>query len=174
MIYNVLVTLLAKKEVRLSKDENAGSIVALATPDIQKEIAETVNQLKASESEFAVIPLKTVDPVFAISLLEEMLDISEDDDSSDDPFQGGRWWEYGRNGRQEEKKNDSPPKIDADPGNMRLFVRGTKYQIDQIRKIIAEIDTGTVGTGEDLRVFPLTGEKAEKALKLAAKFWRSE
>lgn len=174
VIYNVLVTLLAKKEVRLSKDENAGSIVALATPDVQKEIAETVNQLKASESEFAVIPLKTVDPVFAISLLEEMLDISEEDDSQDDPFRGGRWWEYGRNGRQEEKKNDSPPKIDADPGNMRLFVRGTKYQIDQIRKIIAEIDTGTVGTGEDLRVFPLTGEKAEKALKLAAKFWRSK
>ncbi len=175
VIYNVLITLLAKKEVRLSKDENAGTIVALATPDIQKEIAETVNQLKASESEFAVIQLKSVDPVFAISLLEEMLDISEDEETDDNPFQGGRWWEYGRNsGRQQEKKKESPPKIDADPGNMRLFVRGSKYQIEQIRNIIAEIDTGTVGSGEDLRVFPLTGEKAEKSLKLAAKFWRAK
>ncbi len=175
VIYNVLITLLAKKEVRLSKDENAGTIVALATPDIQKEIAETVNQLKASESEFAVIQLKSVDPVFAISLLEEMLDISEEEETDDNPFQGGRWWEYGRNsGRQQDQKKESPPKIDADPGNMRLFVRGSKYQIEQIRTIIAEIDTGTVGSGEDLRVFPLTGEKAEKSLKLAAKFWRAK
>ena len=65
LVYNVLQTLLAGKSVRLSMDKTVGSIVALATPDVQTEIAETVAQLQASEAasevEFAVIPLKTID-----------------------------------------------------------------------------------------------------------------
>lgn len=155
-VYNVLQTLLAGKSVRLSMDETAGSVVALATPAVQAEIAATVDQLQSTEAEFEVIPLKTVDPYFAISLLEEMLDLP---DSFDDP----------------EDIDPDAPKIDADPANMRLFVRAKRHKIEQIKKIVAGLDmTGSVsGLGsEEIRIFPLKGKHAEGILETAVKFWR--
>ncbi|WP_145420658.1 secretin N-terminal domain-containing protein [Planctomycetes bacterium K23_9] len=154
-VYNVLLTLLADKEVRLSIDEEAGSVVALATPLVQKEIEATVEQLKASAADFEVIPLKTVDPYFVISLLEEMLDLPDalTDAKDIDP---------------------DTPKIDADPGNMRLFVRAKRPQIEQIKKIVAGLDAPIAATDDqsDMRILPLKGEEAERTLVTASKFWR--
>jgi type II secretory pathway component GspD/PulD (secretin) len=156
VVYNVLQTLLAGKTVRLSMDKTAGSIVALATPEVQEEIAQTVTQLQATEADFEVIPLKTVDPYFAISLLEEMLDLP--DPLSDDS----------------EGELQNAPKIDADPGNMRLFVHAKKHQIERIKKIIAGLDaSASVGESDDeIRLFPMRGKRAEQLLETASKFWR--
>ena len=76
-VYNVLITMLAGKQVRLSMDESTSSIVALASPAVHAEIAQTVAQLQASDTVFEVIQLNAIDPYFAISLLEEMLELSE-------------------------------------------------------------------------------------------------
>jgi type II secretory pathway component GspD/PulD (secretin) len=156
-VYDVLQTLLAGKTVRMSMDTTAGSIVALASPSVQEEIAQTVKQLEADEADFEVIPLKTVDPYFAISLIEEMLDLPDPllDDSED---------------------IEDAPRIDADPGNMRLFVHGKPYQIERIQKIIAGLDASVgVGEGEDeIRLFPIKGKRAEEILQTASKFWREE
>lgn len=157
-VYNVLQTLLAGKTVRLSIDDAAGSIVALASPSVQKEIADTVAQLQASDADFEVIQLQTVDPFFAISLLEQMLDLP---DAFTDP----------------DDIDPDTPKIDADPGNRRLFVRAKRYQIDQIKKIVAGLELG--GTQAEptsdngIRIFPIQGKRAEELLEIAAKFWRS-
>ncbi|TWU43199.1 Bacterial type II/III secretion system short domain protein [Novipirellula aureliae] len=153
-IYNVLQTLLAGQTVRLSIDESAGSIVALATPTVQKEIAQTVAQMQASEAAFEVIPLHTVDPYVAIGLIEGMLDLP---DEFDDPKQ----------------IDPDAPKIDADPANMRLFVRAKKHQIDQIKAIVAGLEqNGSLQNNDTMRVFPLQGSEAERLVKTAAKFWR--
>ncbi len=155
MIYDVLQTLLAGESLRLSIDDAASSIVALAPPAIQNEIAQTVSQMQAGDADFEVIPLKSIDPYFAISLLEEMLDLpSSYDDPDDVPADA--------------------PKVDADPGNMRLFVRAKPYQIEQIKKIIAGLDSAGSTQAEHIRVLPLTGSGAEDSLKAAAKFWRRE
>jgi len=154
-VYNVLQTLLAGKSVRLSTDKAAGTIVALASSEVQVEIADTVTQLQAAEAEFEVIPLKTVDPYFAITLIEQMLDLP---DPLAVPASG------------EKLKG---PKIDADPGNMRLFVRGRKHEIEQIKNIVAGLDIGTEAHSEGVRVFPVNPAQAEQLLESAAKFWRS-
>ncbi len=156
-VYNVLQTLLAGQSIRLSMDKTAGSIVALASPAVQEEIAQTVKQLEAAEADFEVIPLKTVDPYFAISLLEEMLDLPDPLLDDSDEMQDA-------------------PRIDADPGNMRLFVHGKSHQIERIKKIIAGLDVGT-GIGEsdeEIRLFPMKGKRAEEVLATASKFWRGE
>ncbi len=156
IVYNVLQTLLAGKSVRLSMDETAGSIVALATPSVQTEIEATVTQLQAADADFEVIPLKTVDPYLAISLLEQMLDLPDEFADS-------------------EEIDPDAPKIDADPANMRLFVRAKKYQIEQIKKIVAGLDSGGSVAGEDLmRIFPLQGSSAAAILEAAARFWRGD
>ncbi len=178
VVYNVLLTLLADKSVRLSMDKTAESIVALATPDIQKDIAETVRQLQAAEAEFAIIPLKTIDPYFAISLLEEMLDLSDSQatDASTSSSSSRRspeedWWRRRMGGGQQQTVV-SKPKIDADPGNNRLFVRGKKHEIEQIKKIVAELDQGAATSTDTIRIIPIRGKMAEQALLMTVRFWR--
>jgi type II secretory pathway component GspD/PulD (secretin) len=176
-VYNVLVTLLAGETVRLSKDETAGTIVALATPDIQKEIEQTVQQLQASDAEFAVIPLKSVDPYVVVSLLEEMFDLTDSKRRESAGLEA-----FTRNGSTrgydllKGAENSDAPRIDADPVNRRLFVRGTKHQVEQIKKIVAELDTGTsrtLSSNDQIRILPLRGREGERLLKTAVKFWRS-
>lgn len=175
-VYNVLVTLLAGETVRLSMDETAGSIVALATPEIQKEIEATVQQLQASDAEFAVIPLKTADPFVVVSLLEEMFDLTDNKRRESAGIEA-----FTRHGNSrgfdllKGVENSGAPRFDADPVNRRLFVRGTKHQVEQIRKIVAELDSGTsrtVGSNDRIRIVPLRGKEGERQLKVAARFWR--
>ncbi|TWU48859.1 Bacterial type II/III secretion system short domain protein [Rubripirellula tenax] len=161
-VYNVLQTLLNGKEVRLSIDERSSSIVALAPLSVQNEIAATIQQVQASEAAFEVIPLQNTDPFFVITLLEQMLDLP---------------------GPLTSPKNVDPdaPKIDADPGNRRLFVRGKQHQIDQIKKIVEGLEA-TSGTSQSslnsesadqVRIVPIKGQRAIELLETAATFWRS-
>jgi hypothetical protein len=152
-VFNVLKTLLAGKSLRLSADEASRSIVALASPEVQAEIAQTVAQLQAAEAEFEVIPLQRIDPYLAISLLEEMLDLPD---------------EYA----EPEDIPADTPKLDADPGNRQLFVRAKPYQIEQIKKIVEGLDTGAASPEQDLRLLPLPGEQAREVLESATQLWR--
>ncbi len=177
-VYNVLLTLLSGKTARLSMDEASGSVIALASPEIQAEIAQTVLQLQAADAEFAVITLKTIDPYFAISLLTEMLELDAATDESstrsfDDRSRYGRERYYPPSSQPVKKAE--PPRIDADPVNMRLFVRGQKHQIEQIRDIVAQLDVPVSSSGGgELRILPLRGNLAERAVVTAARFWRGQ
>ncbi|MCM2372681.1 secretin N-terminal domain-containing protein [Aporhodopirellula aestuarii] len=155
MVYDVLQTLLAGKPVRLSMDQMAGSIVALADAQTQREIEMTVEQLQATDADFEVIQLKNIDAYYAISLLEQMLDLPTgllDEDAED---------------------YENLPKIDADAGNRRLFVRAKRPQIEQIKKIIADLESSESGSvGKDLRVLPIPSERSERILQTAIQFWR--
>lgn len=182
MVYNVLQTMLSGEEIRLSMDKTAQSIVALAPEETQKLIADTVLQLQASEAEFAVITLQHVDPYFVISLLEEMLDL--DDTSLDSEIGGGfdsrrrGWGGWGGFDRgQQNAVSVDPPKIDADPGSRKLFVLGNRYQIEQIKAIVADLDVATSSTTSSestIRIIPLRGPKAVEAIKTAARFWQGK
>ncbi len=161
-VYNVLQTLLAGRDVRLSVDTASSSLVAWAPSSVQKEIEQTVMQLQAAEADFEVIPLRTADPFFVISLLEEMLDLPG---AFADPD------EYGPN----------TPRIDADPANRRLFVRAKRPQLEQIKKIVEGLDgprevggTAPKVSGDQTRVLPLQGESALVLLEAATKFWRGQ
>lgn len=154
LVYDVLQTLLAGKSVRLSMDEAAGSIVALADETTQREIELTVAELQASDAVFEVIPLQSVDAYYAISLLEEMLDLSPSLDDDLDP---------------------NAPKIDADAANRRLFVRAKRPQIEQIKAIIADLEASQPTAGdENFRILPMSANQSARVLKTAIQFWRGE
>ncbi|MBP87874.1 MAG: general secretion pathway protein [Planctomycetaceae bacterium] len=188
-VYNVLITLLTGKSVRLSMDESTSSLVALATPEIHAEIEQTVEQLQASDAVFEVIQLKTLDPYFVISLLEQMLDFPDPLDDVVVSIPVGNDRDRDDRRRDDGRRDDGsfnmsakfsgpkvePPKIDADPATRRLFVRGTQHQIEQIKKIVAQLDTAPdVGGDDNLRILPLTGKRAGQVLETAAVFWREE
>lgn len=194
VVYNVLLTLMAGKSVRISMDPQASSIVVLASPEDHQEISETVTQLQTVDSTtFKVINLKHVDPYFAVTLLEQMLDL-DDPTATTTTSDSSRGYDRGRDYRDYRDYRDrdyrgggggqsastpipkTPPKIDADPGNMRLFVRGTKEQIEQIEKIVGEIDVqqgSVVGGSSDIRLLPIKGKQAEEVLGIASKFWQA-
>ncbi|MCA9139636.1 MAG: hypothetical protein KDB00_22840 [Planctomycetales bacterium] len=157
LAYDVLQTLLVGKDVRISKDQTAGTIVALAPPSVQEEIAMTVEKLAADEAEFEVIRLRSVDPYVAIGLIEQMLDLPSPYDDKD-----------------KDDSKISPPKIDADPDNRRLFVRGRRSQIDEIKRIVEGLDEkqDRQSSNESIRLLSLTGNHAKQTLALAARFWR--
>lgn len=161
-VYNVLQTLLAGQQVRISTDSASSSIVALATPEIQTQIEATIRQLKGSEAEFEVISLRWADPYYVVGLLEQMLDLP-------DPMIASS-----SKSRVAKDDTDDAPRIDADPDRRRLFVRGKRYQIDQIKKIVEGLDVSTTTeAGTSMRVLPLHGNQAESVLSTAAKFWTS-
>ncbi|MEP3480978.1 MAG: secretin N-terminal domain-containing protein [Fuerstiella sp.] len=164
-IYNVLQTLLADETVRLSMDQDADSIVALGSEKVQAEIRATVEQLQAGDTEFAVISLKVIDASVCVSLLDEMLDLAD----------SGRQASAGIDRRSKLKGlegDEGQVRIDADPVNRRLFVRGKKHQVEEVRRIVLELDdNGRAGSADTIRTFPLTGTEATKALETAARFW---
>jgi type II secretory pathway component GspD/PulD (secretin) len=189
-VYNVLQTLLAGKQVRLSMDAAAGNIVALGAPEVQLEISQTVSQLQASEAEFEIIPLKHVDPYFAISLLEQMLDLSalrmqaaasttpQFSRSSESRGSSGSDRDRSRSSSSRGASTPKPaidvPMIDADPGNRRLYVRAKKPMMERIKKMVTQLDvpTGVGGSNDEIRLFPLRGKEAERLVQAAARFWR--
>lgn len=172
-VYNVLQTLLTGKTVRLSMDQEADSIVALASPEIHKEIQATVQQLQAGETQFEVIQLKTIEADVCVALLEEMLDVAEAKRQASVGMEA-----FARSGssRAYELLNrttdNDKVRIDADTVNRRLFVRGKPHQIAEVKRIVDELDNAQrKGSSDTLRTFPLTGKQATQALETAARFW---
>ena len=156
-VYDVLQTLMSgKKTIRISMDEDSDAIVALAPPKIQAQIASTVEEIQGSRESFKVIQLRTADPFVVVSLLEEMMDLP---DPLDDP----------------KDVDPDAPKIDADPANMRLYVRGKKSKIEEIEEIVEGLDSATNGSVDEnstMRLLPLKGDDARRVLESAVKFWR--
>ncbi|WDI41935.1 secretin N-terminal domain-containing protein [Bremerella sp. P1] len=151
-VYDVLQTILADKSLRLSMQENSNSIVALADADTHQLIRDTIQELQAPSVEFSVVELNSVDPYFAVSLVAEMFGVTDEDEDSDD------------------EARVPPPKVDADPGNRRLFVRGTAEQIQQIEQLVERLESRK-SSGTDLRFVPLTGPKRQNLLQTAKKSW---
>ncbi|PQO40434.1 general secretion pathway protein [Bremerella cremea] len=160
IVYEVLQTVLADKSLRLTMQPESNSIVALADNEVHQLIRETIEELQAPSVEFAVVELKSVDPYFAVSLIGEMFELPTTDD--DDR----------RRGRDEEPRV-KPPKVDADPGERRLFVRGTGEQIKQIEDLITRLDSkGQAKNSSDLRFVPLTGPQRLDVLQTAKQHWQ--
>lgn len=154
-VYDVLQTILADKSLRLSMQDSSNSIVALADAETHQLIRDTIQELQAPSVEFSVVELNSIDPYFAVSLVAEMFGVADEDD------------------RDENEDRVPPPKVDADPGNRRLFVRGTAEQIQQIEQLIQRLDSRK-SSGTDLRFVPLTGSKRENLLQTAKKSWGGE
>lgn len=146
-VYDVLVTILADRSIRLSMENATNSIVALAEEDVHQRIESTIAQMEGGEKEFAVVDLKSLDPYFAITLLDEMFELTSDDDD----------------------RSDQQLKIDADPLSRRLFIRGKKDSVTEIREVIERLDNADVGDGR--RLVPLFGSDAKQVLQLSKSSW---
>lgn len=163
-IYNVLQTILADRPIRLSIQADSNSVVALADDDSHGLIRDTIEKLQAPAVEFAVVELGSIDPYFAVSLIGELFG-----DPDETPSKS-------KKGDDDEMPRLLPPKVDADPGNRRLFVRGTAQQIQQIETLVNRLESrqsGHEATG-DLRFVPLSASTRTDLLHSAKRTWNGE
>lgn len=155
-VYEVLQTLLAGESIRLSIERDSNSVVAFAPPRIQETIALTVEELRAPGTEFDVVDLGGLDPYFAMSLLNEL---------------------FRPIGADDEQAGDAAPKLDADPASGRLFVRGRRAQIEEVRSAVEKLrgprqrsSAGDAG----FRVLDIPEKEARSVLEMAERFWDGE
>ena len=154
MVYEVLQTLLADKAnegLRLAQEFNTNRIAAYATTDVHETIRKTIEKLEADKVEFEVIDLKSVDPEYAVVLLRQMFDV--DTGLSTD-----------RNRLR----------VDADPLNQRLFVRGRKAEIEEIKSVVERLSISGVSAQGTLRMLPYQGDRARAILDAARNFWAGD
>lgn len=159
-VYNVLQTILEGNSLRLSMQPSTKSIVAFADESVHRVIADTIKEMQAPAVEFAVIELNSLDPYFAVSLIGEMFKINDSLSNS-------------RDRRPADEVMPPGPKVDADPGNRRLFVRGTAAQIEQIKQMVANLDVRKT-SGDSVRVLPLRGQTRQQVLETAGRIWRGD
>lgn len=167
-IYDVLQTTLAGRSLRLSMDPRAGTIVALADEATHEEITRTIQELQAPAVEFAVVDLNRLDAYFVVSLITEMFSTESEMTSS----------RGDRRDRDEEEPKPAGPRVDADPSNRRLFVRGTAEQIRQIRQLVeglgSRASSSSSGASDRVRLLPLSGQQRQQVLETAERFWQGD
>jgi len=159
-VYNVLQTILEGSSLRLSMQPSTKSIVAYADDTVHQVIDNTIKEMQAPAIDFAVIDLNSLDPYFVVNLIGEMF-------KTVDPLSSSR------DRRSSDEVLPPGPKVDADPGSRRLFVRGTTAQIDQIKQMVANLDKRKVA-GEPIRVLPLRGQTRQQVLETAGRTWQGD
>jgi len=159
-VYNVLQTILEGNSLRLSMQPGTKSIVAYADDSVHRVIDDTIKEMQAPAIDFAVIDLNSLDPYFVVNLIGEMFKTTDSLSS-------------GRDRRSSDEVLPPGPKVDADPANRRLFVRGSTAQIDQIKQMVANLDTRKVA-GEPVRVLPLRGQTRQQVLETAGRIWQGD
>jgi type II secretory pathway component GspD/PulD (secretin) len=162
-VYDVLQTILAGKSLRLSMQPSTNSIVALADASVHQEIESTIAELQAPAIDFAVINLNQLDPYFVVTLIGEMFESPAPPTTRDSTSRT----------RTTEVVPSTAPKVDADPGNRRLFVRGTTEQIAQIKQMVESLDTRQASR-DPVRVLPLRGQQRQQVLEAAERHWRGD
>lgn len=145
--YQVLATLLAGlPDVRMSLDRTNNRLIVMGRPTDHELVGETLMKLEGEAKRFEVITLTRVDPQLVVLTVTKMFGLGEE----------------GAEG----------PSIDAEPGSMKLFVRGTPSEIAQVREVIEELEASDeiLGTG-NIRMIPLSGADARSALERMKQIW---
>ena len=166
-VYDVLQTTLAGRSLRLTMDPKAGSIVALADDQVHQEIEKTIKEVQGPAVEFAVIDINRLDPYFVVNLIGELFGTNEETPTGSSSGYRSRDRDEG-----EEAAKPKGPRVDADPANRRLFVRGTADQIRQIRELVEGLGPQTTTSSrERLRLLPLASQRRQQILDAAERFW---
>jgi|GEM_PF-4691710 len=144
-------TVLRILETRLSGDSrvrmqvSADSIFAYCTLEQHRMIRATIAEVEQEPAEIAVIPLRRVDPIEAVALIERMFGVDGDE------------------------APENAPIVDATFDPNRLIVNGNAAQLDKIRLLLERMGERFAANGNTsgpvTSVLPMSSEAAEKAIE---------
>ncbi|WP_182870081.1 secretin N-terminal domain-containing protein [Rhodopirellula sp. JC639] len=148
-VFEVLQTLLQDEPgTRVAIDPATNAIIAFATPNTHQQITEVIAKMEGSGENFEVFQLKRIDPAQALLTINKYFGVTEEDTSG--------------------------PIVDGDPATGKLWVRGSQDEIEQVRRLLEQLDgTGSEGLlSGKVRLLPLSGRQAEDALRQLQLYWR--
>lgn len=156
LVLRITQTLLANLPgIRMEVDATSGKLVALARGAEHSMIEETIRQLEGQTQQFEVIQLKRTDPQLAVMAINKFFGLTTDSKAGPNP---------------------DNPIVDGDPLTMKLWVRGTEMQLEQIRDLVEKLE-GPEEEGASrttVRMLPLNAAAAESALETVQQFWKRE
>jgi hypothetical protein len=151
LVLRISQTLLANLPgVRMEIDATSNKLVALARESEHKMIEATIAQLEGQTKRFEVIQLKRTDPQFIVLALNKFFNLGAG-----------------------ETPNPDDPIIDGDPLTMKLWVRATEIQLEDIRQLIDKLEgpDDEETTGSNYRILPFTGPAVQSALDTVEQLW---
>jgi type II secretory pathway component GspD/PulD (secretin) len=152
-VLQVLQVLLAgQPDTRLTIEPKSGNLVALCRPSQHATIRATLDEMQRDATQVEVIKLRRIDPQAAVLQINKL-------------FGGG------------DQPAPNAPKVEADTTNMQLLIRANAPQVAQIRELLQKM--GEVGEDSPLtqaerttmRMIPLTGSSARKAVEQLESLW---
>ena len=132
----------------VNEDGRARRIHIQATPEMHREIADTINRLdgQGGGSQVAVIPLGRLDSYTATASIQQLFLL----DGNDAPI------------------------VQPHPTGNGLIVRGSSDQVEQIKLLLTQLDPAQGGGafgGGNVRQIPLGGRDPEEFLKALQQLW---
>ncbi len=153
---SVLQTLLAgSANVRMALEPKTNSIVASGTQADHKLIIDTLAELAGQNSSFNIIQLNRIDTQSAILTLEKFF------------------------GKTSGKEGDATggPIFFGDLASRTIMVKGSPQEVEQVKDLISKLEeTGPQADllGKSVRVLPMTGKNADRALEQIQYLWEAK
>lgn len=148
----LVTALLAKApEAKVIGDGRSGQLAVLARPELHRSIKAAIDELQASAPEVEVVPLSVVDPYDAAEAIDRLF--------------GSR-----------SRSGVTPVEAEADIRSSRLLVRGTKEQLSEVRRLLAQMGeplADRAGSGKRLRVVSLPGRDTKSLVEDLQRLWPS-
>jgi type II secretory pathway component GspD/PulD (secretin) len=153
-VLSVLQTMFSgATDMNLALDPTTGSLIARAKPSQHATIRATIDELSGESKQVDVFKLSRLDPQLAVLSINKLFATTGENAAA------------------------NAPKVDADPNTRQLMVRGSKGQVEEIRKWLEKMGEvqapggGMARSNERMRMIPLTGRAQRLALEQLEAIW---
>lgn len=165
LVHQVLTTLLAPNpDARISLDPLSKSIAALARPSVHATIKAIIDEMEGVGTVVEVFKLRKTDPQALVLTINKLFGPPSDP--------SGRTVATGS------------LKVDADPINQMIMVKGTRSDVEQIRMYLVKIGEAAPAPGDPqallgaapdrspFRVIPMGGQHGDRAFERALQMYQ--
>ena len=151
MLEDLLAKEVKNKTVQLSLLPSNNQILAIARPKQQEAISKALEQVRVEDRELEVFQLNVVDPFTAQMAIESLFGSALYDDFN-------------------------APFIESDSATQQLFIRGTPFQLEEIRDLLIKMGETQLGRSSsrvssgNMRVVPFPGD-SRSAIDEIQRIW---
>lgn len=153
--YKVMQNLLAgMPDVLMSLDAKSNQLIIQARKSEHDLVEKTLKEISGQNENFEVVPLQKLEPETVILAVNKF---------------------FGGSGDGKEASATGPI-VDGDSVNRTLWVKGSASQIEQVKNLVTQLEgnsTETEKLGDKVRMLPLTGRAADRALEQVEALWQA-
>ena len=145
------------KDSRIQHEAAYNRIIAFASPEDHLTISQVIDSFRAQKRTAAVLPLASIDPVYAVKAVQVILKSPERPSSRPGVASDGKF------------------QIEADPEHRRLLLWATEDELSEVRNFLKQLgEDATLGAAtSQLHVISLNGGDAEQITNRFLNTWKN-